>query len=107
MKSKSVLVTDISANFTAKMIRYPNTDAIPQIKANTDAIPQIKANTDAIPQIKANTDAIPQIKANTDAIPHVLGEIKGLRDDIQPGYANNFRQVQADVRAIKERLGMQ
>ncbi len=84
-----------------------NTDAIPQIKANTDAIPQIKANTDAIPQIKANTDAIPQIKANTDAIPHVLGEIKGLRDDIQPGYANNFRQVQADVRAIKERLGMQ
>ncbi len=84
-----------------------NTDAIPQIKENTDAIPQIKANTDAIPQIKANTDAIPQIKANTDAIPQVLGEIKGLRDDIQPGYANNFRQVQADVRAIKERLGMQ
>jgi hypothetical protein len=36
-----------------------------------------------------------------------LGEIKGLRDDIQPGYANNLRQVQADVRAIKERLGMQ
>ena len=84
-----------------------NTDLIPQIKANTDAIPQIKANTDAIPQIKANTDAIPQIKANTDAIPHVLGEIKGLRDDIQPGYANNLRQVQADVRAIKERLGIQ
>jgi len=80
-----------------------NTDLIPQIKENTDN----KANTDAIPQIKANTDAIPQIKANTDAIPHVLGEIKGLRDDIQPGYANNFRQVQADVRAIKERLGMQ
>ncbi len=80
-------------------------DDLRAVRKNTDLIPQIKA--DAIPQIKANTDAIPQIKANTDAIPHVLGEIKGLRDDIQPGYANNFRQVQADVRAIKERLGMQ
>jgi len=36
-----------------------------------------------------------------------LNEIKGLREDIQPGYATHFRQVQADVRAIKERLGMQ
>ena len=32
-----------------------------------------------------------------------LDEIKGMREDIQPGYA---RQMQADVRAIKERLGM-
>jgi hypothetical protein len=33
-------------------------------------------------------------------------EIKGMREDIQPGYATNFRQVQTDVKAIKERLGM-
>jgi hypothetical protein len=33
-------------------------------------------------------------------------EIKGLREDIQPGYGMTFRQVQADIRAIKERLGM-
>jgi acylphosphatase len=46
------------------------------------------------------------MKTNTDAIPRVLEEIKGLREDIQPGYATQFRQVQADVRAIKERLGM-
>jgi hypothetical protein len=32
-----------------------------------------------------------------------LDEIKGMREDIEPGYA---RQMQADVRAIKERLGM-
>ena len=63
----------------------------------------VKANTDAIPLIKANTDAIPLMKANTDAIPLVLEEIKGLREDIQPGYN---RQVQKDIRAIKERLGM-
>jgi hypothetical protein len=83
-----------------------NTDAIPLIKENTDAIPLIKENTDAIPLIKENTDAIPLIKANTDADPQVLEEIKGMREDIQPGYAMQFRQVQADVRAIKERLGM-
>ena len=53
--------------------------------------------------VKANTDVIPLMKANTDAIPLVLEEIKGLREDIQPGYN---RQVQKDIRAIKERLGM-
>jgi len=35
-----------------------------------------------------------------------LEEIKGMREDIQPGYASNFRQMQSDIRAIKERLGM-
>lgn len=33
-------------------------------------------------------------------------DIKGLREDIQPGLAIQFRQVQADIRAIKDRLGM-
>jgi len=33
-------------------------------------------------------------------------EIRGIREDIQPGYATNFRQMQSDIRAIKERLGM-
>jgi acylphosphatase len=97
------LLMAVKANTDAIPQIKANTDAIPQIKANTDAIPQIKANTDAIPQIKANTDAIPLMKANTDAIPLVLEEIKGLREDIQPGYN---RQVQKDIRAIKERLGM-
>ena len=73
------------------------------VKANTDSIPLMKANTDSIPLMKANTDSIPLMKANTDAIPLVLEEIKGLREDIQPGYN---RQVQKDIRAIKERLGM-
>ena len=35
-----------------------------------------------------------------------LEEIKGMREDIQAGYASNFRQMQSDIRAIKERLGM-
>ena len=48
-----------------------------------------------------------EIRNNTSATPKILEEVKGLRDDIQPGYAMNFRQIQADVQAIKERLGMQ
>jgi len=40
------------------------------------------------------------------AAPQILEEIEGLREDIQTGYSTNFRQMQADVKAIKERLGM-
>ena len=47
-----------------------------------------------------------EIRDNTKAAPQILEEIKGLREDIQPGYSTHFRQVQADVKAIKERLGM-
>jgi acylphosphatase len=47
-----------------------------------------------------------KIQDNTDVTPQILEEIKGLREDIQPGFAIQFRQMQADIRAIKERLGM-
>jgi acylphosphatase len=47
-----------------------------------------------------------EIRDNTKVTPQILEEIKGMREDIQPGYATNFRRVQADVKAIKERLGM-
>jgi len=46
------------------------------------------------------------VRKNTDTIPRVLEEIKGMREDIQPGYGMTLRQVQSDIRAIKERLGM-
>jgi acylphosphatase len=35
-----------------------------------------------------------------------IEEIKGLREEIQPGLAVQLRQVQEDIRAIKERLSM-
>ncbi len=57
-------------------------------------------------KIEENTKLIPQIATNTKPTPQILEEIKGLRDDIQPGFAMQFMQVQADVKAIKERLGM-
>jgi acylphosphatase len=64
-------------------------------------IKAVRKNTDIIPQISEDIKAV---RKNTDTIPQILDEIKGLREDIQPGYA---RQMQTDVRAIKERLGMQ
>ena len=50
--------------------------------------------------------AIPLLIAVKDNADAILVEIRGLREDIQPGYAINFRQVQADVRTIKDQLGM-
>jgi hypothetical protein len=49
---------------------------------------------------------IKEVRKNTDTIPMVLEEVRGIREDIQPGYATNFRQMQTDIRAIKDRLGM-
>jgi len=32
--------------------------------------------------------------------------MKGIRDELQPGFSMQFRQMQRDIEAIKERLGM-
>jgi acylphosphatase len=58
-------------------------------------------------QLNKAIPALLEIRDNTKATPQILEEVKGLREDIQPGYATNFRQMQSDIRAIKERLGMQ
>jgi hypothetical protein len=65
------------------------------------AIPVLLDMRDDMREIKGDMKAVRKTTEST------LEEIKGLRDDIQPGYAMNFRQMQSDVRAIKERLGMQ
>jgi len=64
---------------------------------------KIQENTAMIPQMGEDIKAV---RKNTDTIPQVLEEIKGMREDIQPGYGMTLRQVQSDIRAIKERLGM-
>ena len=61
----------------------------------------------AIPLLLDIRDGMNEVRKNTAVTPQILEEIKGLREDIQPGYATHFRQVQSDVKAIKERLGMQ
>ena len=75
--------------------------AIPLLLDMRDDLKAVRKNIDTIPQISENMKAV---RKTTDAM---LDEIKGMREDIQPGYGMHFRQVQADIRAIKERLGMQ
>jgi len=112
-----------------------NTDLIPQmsedikemkgdikaVRKNTDLIPQmsqdIKEMNGDIKAVRKNTDLIPQIsqdikemngdiKAVRKSTDTTLEEIKGLRENIQPSHGMSMGQIQADVRAIKERLGM-
>ena len=68
------------------------------------AIPLLLDMRDDLKEMKGDMKAV---RKNTDTIPQIHEEIKGMREDIQPGYGMHFRQVQADIRAIKERLGMQ
>ena len=63
----------------------------------------IKTNIKEIKtDVQEMSGGINAVQKNTQA---ALDEIKGMREDIQPGYGMTL--VQADVRAIKERLGMQ
>jgi acylphosphatase len=82
-------------------------DDLKAVRKNTDMIPQISEDIKAV---RKNTDTIPQINEDIKTMRKTTGatldEIKGVREDIQPGYAIQFRQIQADVRAIKDRLGM-
>lgn len=48
--------------------------------------------------IKEMKGDIKAVRKNTEAIPQVLEDL--------PGYTSNFRQMQSDIRAIKDRLGM-
>jgi acylphosphatase len=75
--------------------------AIPVLLDLRDSMYEVRKNTSVAPQI---LNEIKAVRKTTDA---TFEEIKGLREDIQPGYGMTLRQVQADVRAIKERLGMQ
>ena len=70
-------------------------DDLKEMKGDIKAV---RKNTDTTPQISEDMKAV---RKTTDA---TLDEIKGMREDIQPGYA---KQMQTDIRAIKERLGMQ
>jgi acylphosphatase len=65
------------------------------------AIPVLLDMRDDMKDMKGDMKAM---RKTTEA---TLEEIKGMREDIQPGYGMTLRQVQSDVRAIKERLGMQ
>jgi acylphosphatase len=71
--------------------------AVPILLEIKDNVKEIKGD------IKEIRGDVKTVKANTGTI---IDEVRGLREDIQPGFATQFQRVQADVRAIKERLGM-
>jgi hydrogenase maturation factor HypF (carbamoyltransferase family) len=50
--------------------------------------------------------AVPILLSVEKGTNSILDEVRGLREDIQPGFAMQFNQMQADIRAIKARLGM-
>lgn len=54
----------------------------------------------------ASINTATQINKAVPVILEMRDDIKGLREDIQPGLAVQLGQVQADVKAIKARLGM-
>jgi len=60
--------------------------------------------------IKDNTDIIPQMAKTTERAANttdkILEEARGIRDEVQPGLGMQLRQMQADIRALKERMGM-
>ncbi|MCX6677815.1 MAG: acylphosphatase [Methanothrix sp.] len=57
----------------------------------------------AIPLLLDMRNDLKAVRKTSDM---TLDEIKGMREDIQQGYAMTLRQVQSEIRAIKERLGM-
>jgi len=71
------------------------------------AIPLLLDMRDDLKAVRKTTEeTLEETKAIRKTTDTTLEEIKGLREDIQPGYGMSFRQMQADIKAIKEQIGM-
>ena len=86
-------------------------DDLKAVRKNTDMIPQmsedIKDMKGDIKAVRKTTEStLEETKAIRKTTDTTLEEIKSLREDIQPGYGMSMRQVQSDIKAIKEQLGM-
>jgi acylphosphatase len=86
----------ISGDYSDEVMPLWQTAAMNAYGQMNKAIPILQA-------IKDNTDLIPQMARNTEKI---LEEVKGLREEIQPSLGEQLRQMQADIRALKDRAGM-
>ena len=74
--------------------------AIPLLLDMRDDLKEMKSDIKAV---RKTTEAtLEETKAMRKTTDTTLEEIKGLREDIQPGYGTSFRQMQADIKAIKE-----
>lgn len=57
-------------------------------------------------KMEKNTDLIPEIAENTRPIPQIIEEIQDIKEETQYELAMHIRELRADVKAIKDRLGM-
>jgi len=81
--------------------------AIPLLLDIRDDMKEMKGDVKEMKgDVKEMKGDVKSVIANTEAIPQIYEEIKEFRYDIQPGIAMQLQQVQFDIRAIKERLGM-
>jgi len=85
--------------------------AIPVLLDMRDDLKEMKGDMkemkDDIKAVRKTTEAtLEETKAIRKTTDTTLEEIKGLREDIQPGYGTSFRQMQADIKAINEQIGM-
>ena len=85
--------------------------AIPVLLDMRDNLKEMKGDMKEmkvdIKAVRKTTEAtLEETKAIRKTTDTTLEEIKGLREDIQPGYGMSLKQVQADIKAIKEQLGM-
>lgn len=72
------------------------------------AIPVLLDMRNDLKAVRKNSDlTLDEIKAVRKTTEMTMDEIRGMREEIQPGYGMNLRRVQSDIRARKERLGMQ
>jgi acylphosphatase len=93
----------ISEDYADEVMPLWQTAAMNAYGQMNKAIPILQKMGTDIAEIKKNTDLIPPMAKNTEKI---LEEVKGLRDEIQPGWGEQLRQMQADIRALKDRAGM-
>ncbi|MDQ1283369.1 MAG: hypothetical protein QG666_1161 [Euryarchaeota archaeon] len=91
-------INDMSANINSMNA------SINDMGANINSMnASINGMNASINGMKASLD---EVRKNTAATPQILEEIKEMREDIKPGYGMSMRQVQSDIKAIKEQLGM-
>jgi acylphosphatase len=91
--------------------KWPQLARVDNVKSESyagDVMPlwQFSSINTASQMNKANPVLL-KIQENTNATPEILEEVKGLREDLPPGFSMQFRQMKEDIRALKERLGME
>jgi acylphosphatase len=95
-----------SSEYTGEVMPMWQAASISTATQINEAMPILMEIRDDLKGVKKNTDKVSEIAENTRATPLIFEEIKSLKGDIQTGRDIQLRQMQADIRAIKDRLGM-